>query len=100
MTALTSAQIPATASTSLERIALWAFLALSRINGNLKVAEDGTEYVQAIQVTAYINTLGEPVITVRGTFRLDPTYSSDLTTKLWAKALELSNATMPSSFTS
>jgi hypothetical protein len=100
MTALTPAQIPATASASLEKVALWAFLGLSRINGNLKIAEDGTEYVQAVQVTLYVNTLGEPVITVRGTFKLDPSYSSDTTTKLWAKTLELSNAAMPSTFTS
>jgi hypothetical protein len=100
MTALTQAQIPASAYSSLERLACWTMLALARVNPDLDILEEAGKSTRAVQVGISFDDTGVPRLIGRLSIALNADYASDATSKLWAKGLELSTTTLPTGFTS
>jgi hypothetical protein len=100
MTTITSGNIPASASSSLERLGAWTLLALSRCNPDLDVLEETGTATRAVQVGIIVDDTGVPRLVGRISIALASNYAEDNTSKLWAKALELSTTALPTGFTS
>jgi len=100
MTTITSASIPSSASSSLERLGAWALLALARCNPDLDILEESGAQTRAVQVGIIVDDTGVPRLVGRISIALNADYATDTSSKLWAKALELSTTTLPTGFTS
>lgn len=100
MTTITNASIPSSASSSLERLGAWAILALARCNPDLDILEESGSQTRAVQVGIIIDDTGVPRLVGRVSIALSADYAENATTKLWAKALELSTTALPTGFTS
>jgi hypothetical protein len=101
MTVIDSAtQIPSQINT-LERLAMWACMSLRRVNPTLSIIEVANEAAEKAVQTAIIQADDGSIRFVgRVSIELTPDYAEDNTTKLWTKALELSNVVLPNGFTS
>ena len=99
MTALTiSSDIPSNINT-LERLFVWAGLALRRLNPSTAVLESAN-LSQPVMETALIRANDGTVrIVVRGSIEIDPVYAESAL-KFWVHAKELSNTELPAAFKS
>jgi hypothetical protein len=100
MTTITAASIPSSASSTLERLACWALLALARVNPDLDVLEPEDSSTRAVQASLIIDDTGAPRLVGRISLQLNSDYATDSTSKLWAKTLEFSQTALPTGFTS
>lgn len=100
MTVITSASIPSSASASLEKLAAWAMLALSRCNPDLDVLEVDGSATRAVDLGIIVDSTGTPRLVGRISLALAADYAENASTKLWAKAQDLSSVALPSGFTS
>ena len=99
MTVIQASNIPSSATTSLERLGAWVVLALARVNPDFDVLEEEASRTRAAQVGIIVDSTGVPRLVGRISIALDADYATDSTSKLWAKALELSQTALPSGFT-
>lgn len=99
MTAITPTDIPPTALTSLESLTAWCLLALNRINPDGEAIEEPGVTVKTAQVGLIIDNFGNPRLIGRASIQLSPDYASDTSSKLWAKAEDLGNVALPSTYT-
>lgn len=99
MTALQPSDIPSSATTSLERLIAWAVLALNRVNPDGEAIEEPGVTIRTSQVGVVIDNFGNPRLIGRVSIELESDYASNSATKLWAKAKELSQVTLPVNYT-
>ena len=93
-----STDIPAQINT-LERLAMWSIMALRRVNPTLSVIEVADQSPEKVAQTALAQTDDGNIRFVgRVSLEMDPIYAEDNSTKLWTKALELSNTQLPAAF--
>ncbi len=94
----TSTDIPPQINT-LERLAMWSIMALRRVNPTLAITEVADSSPEKVAQTALAQTDDGKIRFVgRVSLEMDPTYAEDNDTKLWTKALELSNTQLPDAF--
>lgn len=99
MSALTPSQIPASASSSFERIIAWSGLALHRANPRQAVIEVAGNYAERVcQATIITDTNGVDRLIVRASLELDPQWQSDTTQKLWYWTKEVSATVIAPTF--
>lgn len=91
-------QIPNSIVT-LEQLAAWCLLTLSRINPTLAVLESDVRSELAVQTGIFTAADESQRLLLRASIKLDPDYTSDRSKKLWMFAEELSNVQVPASFT-
>lgn len=97
MTAITAAQIPATANT-LERIHVWSGAAMLALSPNLVVVEGQGFNERAVQLNPfYISADNKHRLITRTSIQLNTAYLSG-GLKFWEYALELSTAALPTGY--
>ena len=92
MSSLANNEIPVVSS--LEQVAAWAALALSRVNPSLSVLETSDESTAVSQVAVIRSSTGAPRLVCRLSIELDAAYATS-GNDLWLDALELSNTAIP-----
>lgn len=99
MTAINIAtQIPNSIVT-IEQLAAWSLLTLSRINPSLAILETDARAELAIQNGIFTAADETTRLLLRASIELDPAYLSDRSKKLWMFAKEFSQTQIPASFT-
>ncbi len=84
---------------TLERLAMWSLMALRRVNPTLAITEVADSSPEKVVQTALAQTDDDNIRFIgRVSLKMDPTYVEDNSTKLWTKALELSNTQLPDAF--
>lgn len=99
MTAINiSTDIPSSIN-SLERLVVWSIMALRRTNPTLAVTEVADESPQKVAYSALTNTDDGKIRFIgRVSIEIDAAYAEDNTTKLWMKAIDLSNTQLPAAY--
>ena len=93
-----STDIPSNINT-LERLAAWSIMALRRVNPTQKVLEVAdTSPVQVAQAAIVQADDGSIRFFGRVSISVESDYAEDNVNKLWMKAEELSNTTLPEAF--
>ena len=91
-------EIPSQINT-LERLAMWACMSLRRVNPTLAVIEIADQPSEKVVQTALVQADDGSIRFVgRVSIEITPDYAEDNTTKLWTKAMELSNTVLPVGF--
>lgn len=103
MTSLAPSNIPSSANPatggSLERLFMWAGLALKAANGTRGAVEsDGGSAQPVMQYQIYEAPDGQYRLILRANLRLDPTYITDPTKRLWEFSQELTTGSIPSTY--
>lgn len=98
MTVITKDDIPSQINT-LERLAMWAIMALRRTNPTLAVVERANDLPENVAQTAIFQASDDSIrFFGRVSVELDGDYAEDNTTKLWIKAKEFSNVVLPEQY--
>lgn len=99
MTAFATSQIPSSVN-SLEKLVVWANLALNSINPTLAVNESqASQPVNVSQTAFFRDATGQLRLTVRASLPISENYSTN-TGKFWTNVQDLNNATIPTGYTS
>lgn len=75
-------------------------LALSRCNPDLDILEQDGSATRAVDLGIIVDSTGVPRLVGRVSIALSADYAENSSTKLWAKAQDLSSVSLPSGFTS
>lgn len=99
MTTYTPANLPSNINT-VERLALWSGLLLSRLNPTLSVLEVANATPEkAAQISFFRAADNSLRVNIRLSIPIDGTYETQVR-KFWENAQELSNTAIPTAFTS
>lgn len=93
------ASIPTNIVTA-EQLAVWVGLLLNYINPTLSTLESSNNPQKQFQTLLFEGADNNQYLNLRMTIKLDPTYVSDRSVKLWMKAMEASNVAVPAAFSS
>jgi hypothetical protein len=101
MTVFASSTDLPSAINSLEKLAMWVGLLMTRINPTIAILED-PGYAPERMCQAQIRRCddGKEYCIVRISIPLDEAYKSDITRKLWTFASDISNVSIPTGFKS
>ncbi|MGL4617914.1 MAG: glucose-6-phosphate dehydrogenase [Chroococcidiopsis sp.] len=99
MTVITAADIPSSATTSLEKLAAWVGLALARCNPTARLLEDPNTFPQRICETVMVRADDNSLrLVVRVSIPIADGYAENAA-KFWNNANEISNsAVLPAAF--
>lgn len=93
-----STDIPEDINT-LERLAMWACMALRRTNPTLSIIEIANQPAEKAVQTALVQADDNTIRFIgRVSLELPADYAEDNSTKLWTKAKELSNTALPEAY--
>ena len=98
MTTLALAQIPSNINT-VEKLHAWSALCLRAVNGPKSVIESEGYLPERVAQVPITETPNEGIrLGVRVSIKLDPSFASDKTKKLWEFAEELTVGPLPNGF--
>ena len=90
--------IPSNINT-LERLAMWAIMALQRVNPTKQVIEQSNVEPENVAQNAIFQASDDTIrFFGRVSIEVDPSYAEDNSVKIWIKAKDLSNTELPASF--
>ena len=90
--------IPADINT-LERLAMWACMALRRVNPTLSIIEIANQPAEKAVQTALVQADDNTIRFIgRVSLEIPQDYAEDNTKKLWIKPKELSNTALPEAY--
>ena len=98
MTALTIATDIPTDINSVEKLAMWAALALSTINPSNRVLVNSNDSARQAEFTIFPGGDNEIYFSARIILKLAATYATDDTIRLWENARDVSNTALPAGF--
>lgn len=85
---------------TVEQLHVYTGMLLNRMNSNLKVLETQDGSVFAAEFNIFTIADGSQRVITRTSLKIDPTYNSDKTKKLWMFVEELTNTAIPAGFLS
>lgn len=97
MTAIATSQIP-TSVNSVEKLAAYAALLLSRMNPDLRALEVAGTSQKAVEVTVFPSDEGKYRLAVRLSLELEPDFATDISKAFYLKIKDLSNTPIPAGF--
>lgn len=100
MTAINlSTQVP-NGINSLEKINVWAGIALATVNPTQQVLVAVNQTQPQASYTVFRAADDELYISLNQIIKLDPSWATDNATKIWQKAMDVSNTVLPAGLTS